>query len=170
MEKIQKHSRTIKIIGRLVFWAAIASTIIFPLLIMLSSSPDTQFSLNETEFDLQSMDTGNRVTLSLISVLASLVLAYGAYHFYKLFGLYEKGIIFAKENVQHISAIGKALLCWFLAELLIDYGTITLSEFAKGPTGINLDLSSLLIGATIFLFARVMDEGRKLREEQELIV
>ncbi len=170
MNKIQKHSRTIRIIGQFVFWATIAWAIIFPLLMMLPSNPDTQFSLNGTEFDLQSMDTGNKVTLSLIAVLASLVLAYGAYHFYKLFGLYEKGIIFAKENVQHISAIGKALILWFFAGILIDLGKITLSEFVKGPTGINLDLSSLLIGATIFLFARVMDEGRKLREEQELIV
>jgi len=170
MEKIQKHSRIIRILGQIFFWATIASAIVLPVVIMLISSPNANITVSETGFDLQSMGTGSRVILSLIIVLTALVTAYGVYHFFKLFGLYEKGIIFAKENVQHISAIGKALILWFFAEILIDLGKIAISEFAKSTTEFNLDLRSLLIGATIFLIARVMDEGRKLREEQELTV
>jgi hypothetical protein len=112
----------------------------------------------------------------------------------RLFRLYERGLIFASETVRCIKFLG--LLCtaqwilgtiyqfWFNYHLLPLWRSTLPQEVAvklKEETfnaymgifpfpiwGINFGL--LLAGILIILIAWIMDEGRKIQEEQELTV
>jgi hypothetical protein len=89
--------------------------------------------------------------------------------FYRLLNLYEKGIIFSAENVSHIRRLG---------ELAVFYGVVTacLPVFESGgiPWPIlpmNILFSPwLIVGCLTIIIAWIMDEGRKIQEEQELTV
>jgi hypothetical protein len=87
----------------------------------------------------------------------------------RLLELYEKGIILGAQNVSHIRRLGI---------LAIFYGVITACrpifekheiEFPILP--LNILLSPWLIaGGLTIIIAWIMDEGRKIQEEQELTV
>jgi len=106
----------------------------------------------------------------------------------KLFRFYERGLIFATETIRCIKALG--ILCvinWLLLlaeHLNPEAAAIRLSMAAPPPNakvylfhldffsfsiyGINVGL--LLAGIIIVTIAWIMDEGRKIQEEQELTV
>lgn len=91
---------------------------------------------------------------------------------YKLFDLYSKGELFTAKIVHYIRRVGYA---YFLVALAGFISRIISIHF---PTA-NLQISfwrstdlptSLFPGFLILFIAWIMDEGRKIREEQELIV
>ena len=78
----------------------------------------------------------------------------------RLFWLYGKGVIFSAKNVNCLRFLGYYLIIdWF-----IDYQMQGLQR--------EMDLSTnpIFIGLFIIFFAWIMDEGRKIQEEQELTV
>jgi hypothetical protein len=78
----------------------------------------------------------------------------------RLFWFYGKGILFTSKNVNCIRFLGYyTIVDWF-----IDY-TIQGSQHAM-----TLSTTPLFVGFFIIFFAWIMDEGRKIREEQELTV
>jgi hypothetical protein len=108
-----------------------------------------------------------------------------------LFHFYERGLIFASETIQRIKLLG--VLCvinWLLLtcrHLLLPapamlpaipasphvtvgppFQVLSLGFFSFSIYGINLGL--LLAGLIIVIIAWIMDEGRKIQEEQELTV
>jgi hypothetical protein len=111
----------------------------------------------------------------------------------KLFHFYERGLIFATTTIRCIKTLG--ILCvvnWLLLSTynvwermfpqplplpaaLPPHVTVTVVEssfrigfFTFSIAGISFGL--LLAGAVIIIIAWVMDEGRKIQEEQELTV
>jgi Protein of unknown function (DUF2975) len=78
----------------------------------------------------------------------------------RLFKLYERSSFFAVGNVRFIKILGLVVtgdgLIQTILELLSPHGSL---EFDK-----------LFLGGMIILIAWIMDEGRKIREEQELTV
>ena len=95
----------------------------------------------------------------LIAVRLGLI-AYGIIALNRLFKLYERGIIFAKENVRCVNAQG-----WSMAGCGLIQIALQLFWAHK-----NFSLYRLGIGLLILLIAWIMDEGRKIQEEQELTV
>ena len=87
----------------------------------------------------------------------------------RLLELYEQGILFGAKNVSLIRRLG---------ELSIFYGVITACrpvfethEFTLPTLPMNILFSPWLIaGSLTIIIAWVMDEGRKIQEEQELTV
>lgn len=78
----------------------------------------------------------------------------------RLFWLYRKGIFFTAKNVNCIRFLGYyTIINWF-----IDY-TIQGLQHAMA-----LSTTPILVGFFIIFLAWIMDEGRKIREEQELTV
>jgi hypothetical protein len=78
----------------------------------------------------------------------------------RLFWLYRKGILFTAKNVNCIRLLGYFLIIdWF-----INYQMQSLLR--------DMDLSTtpVFVGFFIIFFAWIMDEGRQIREEQELTV
>jgi uncharacterized membrane protein len=78
----------------------------------------------------------------------------------RLFRLYGRGILFTAKNVTCIRFLG----WWLIIDWVIDY---QLQGLAK-----DMDLSTtpVFIGFLIIFVAWIMDEGRKIQEEQALTV
>jgi hypothetical protein len=77
-----------------------------------------------------------------------------------LFWLYGKGILFTTKNVWCLRFLGYyCIINWF-----VDY---QMQSYLK-----DMDLSTtpVFVGFFIIFFAWIMDEGRKIQEEQELTV
>ena len=78
----------------------------------------------------------------------------------RLFWLYRKGILFSAINVSCIRFLGYTLIIdWF-----VDYQMQGLLH--------DMDLSTtpVFVGFLVIFVAWIMDEGRKIQEEQELTV
>jgi hypothetical protein len=107
----------------------------------------------------------------------------------RLFQRYEKGCFFAAETISCIKKLGAlCVLCWALHYLMQLFRpavsalhsvstpgqveqvlfSFKMGLFSFSIAGINLGL--LMAGSIIFVIAWVMDEGRKLQEEQALTI
>jgi hypothetical protein len=95
------------------------------------------------------------------------------YHFIRLMMLYAKGNIFTARSVAHIRQVGLTFafgIAIWLAVLIGGWPEISAAEEQLFNIMPSFPGGSI-IGACLFLFAsRIMDEGRKLREEQDLVV
>jgi hypothetical protein len=79
---------------------------------------------------------------------------------YHLFRLYERGILFSAKNVRDIRFLGYYLIC----DWLVIYQLDGLSH------KMVLSFNQIYIGLLVIFIAWVMDEGRKIQEEQDLTV
>ena len=85
---------------------------------------------------------------------------WGAAVLFALFQLYGRGILFAARNVRYIRFLGY----WLIIDWIIDYlmqGTLHDMDLSTTP---------VFVGLIIIFIAWIMDEGRKIQEEQELTV
>ena len=113
----------------------------------------------------------------LISMIPTGVFMYALYQLIKLFGYYSKGVIFSLENVSAIRALGKSIIAWVVADFFTSIGLGIVLTLHRG-TGNRLlvvsfqneDLYALVAGFSVLTIAWVMNEARKIKEEQELIV
>lgn len=109
----------------------------------------------------------------------------------KLFRFYERGLFFASEQVRHMQQLGCLILVnWLIAMLLnamsagytewhfdlsqlnwIGTFELFILPIAKDMSGNNdIGFMQPVIGVLIIFIAWIMDEGRKIQEEQELTV
>ena len=95
------------------------------------------------------------------------------YHFIRLMILYTRGKVFTAQSVSQVRQVGVtfalALVVWLIV-LIAAWPEISAAQdqlfniMPSFPGG-------AIMGACLFLFAsRIVDEGRKLREEQDLVV
>lgn len=113
----------------------------------------------------------------LVSMLPTGVFMYGLYQLIKLFSYYSAGVIFSHENVKAIRTLGKAIITWEVVNFVASIGLGIVLTLHRGPgqrllvVGIdNADLYALVAGFSVLTIAWVMDEARKIKEDQELIV
>ena len=92
----------------------------------------------------------------------------GVISFYRLLNLFEKGVIFSAANVLEIKRLGTYLACYGILAVTADafysggISPLTLLGFVASPWIVG--------GGAINIVAGIMDEGRKIQEEQELTV
>jgi len=79
---------------------------------------------------------------------------------FALFQLYARGILFSAKNVMIIRVFGYCTII----DWVIDY------QMQGNLHDMSLSMTPLFVGLLIIFIAWVMDEGRKIREEQELTV
>ena len=84
----------------------------------------------------------------------------GAAVLYALFSLYGRGILFSARNVLYLRFQGYYLILVYI----IDY------QIKGILRDVDLSLGPVLAGLMIIFIAWIMDEGRKIQEEQELTV
>jgi len=95
------------------------------------------------------------------------------YHLIRLMMQYSKGKIFTAQSVSQIRQVGLTYACGLLIWLAVLIGAAPEIAAAQDQW-LNIMPSfpgGAVIGACLFLFAsRIVDEGRELREEQDLVV
>lgn len=109
----------------------------------------------------------------LVSLLPLAVVVFGLLSLRTLFVLYENGIIFAGENVRCFRRLGYAFIAWVFATIL-HTPLLSIVLTATNPPGEKAlvlqvgspHLTTLITGGIVLLIAWVMDEGRKLEDEQ----
>jgi hypothetical protein len=100
------------------------------------------------------------VVLCLGFVRVALFLA-GALILFWWLDLVEGGQFFVGQSVRHIKWLGYLVITDWAVTKLLD---------AMAHSGVELSFGKLLLGLLIVLVAWVMDEGRQIKEEQELTV
>jgi hypothetical protein len=81
----------------------------------------------------------------------------------KLFGFFEKGIFFTAETVRCMQILGGIYFARFFLELIFQF-------LVQDQEMIRPRWSDLFTGSFIFFIGWLIDEARKIREEQELTV
>jgi hypothetical protein len=115
----------------------------------------------------------------MVAVLAAGVFLAAGITCYQLLNLYEKGIIFSARNVQLLGRIGYLafgyglLNVWGPVPLMIWYAWMQSHSPLNSVLWKILESFSspwIIGGLFVVVIARIMDEGRKIQEEQELTV
>lgn len=118
-----------------------------------------------------------QITGFLMSLLPLSALIYGLFNIRKLFSFYREGMIFSLAHVDIFKNTAKALMLWVVLSIM--YESVKSVLFSVGnPPGARMlhigfsspEITVLLVGAIIFVIARVMDEGRRLAEENQLTI
>ena len=120
------------------------------------------------------------------------------WQWFQLFRQYERGRIFAADTIRHIKILGALWVIGWMVLTMAHFvnvpapaPAITANAAGQLPNGsqavmvshhtyrfgffnfdlgTGIDLGGLLAGTVIVLIAWIMDEGRKIKEEQELTV
>jgi len=96
---------------------------------------------------------------------------------FKLFGLYQRGLVFTVENIQCIKNVGTVLLGWLALKLFYPLIVSLTLRFSGASETLSIymsvgsdELRYLLIGLVIYVIAWVMSEATSLHQEQELVI
>lgn len=107
------------------------------------------------------------------SLLPLGVIIFGLVTMRRLFGLYEAGEIFSGENVRCFRHMGYTFIAWVLANTVYTplLSVIITAVNPPGQKSLVLQfgspqMSALIAGGIVLLIAWVMEEGRKLEDEQ----
>ena len=110
----------------------------------------------------------------LYDALGTSILLLAFIAFYRLLNLFEKAVIFSAENTSQIRRLGLLAIAYALLHACSPMFTPNEHTFSVASTlcyFLNFSLSPfLLAGGFIVIIAWIMDEGRKIQEEQELTV
>ena len=99
------------------------------------------------------------------------------FYLVRLFGLYAQGLIFTRDNVRYIRLTGYVLLIRQAAHPV--HQTLeTIALTINNPPGQRMiqigltddNLSQIVVALIIILVSWIMDEGRKLKEEEALVI
>ncbi|MEN6438616.1 MAG: DUF2975 domain-containing protein [Syntrophobacter sp.] len=113
----------------------------------------------------------------IIVMIPSGIAMYGNWVLIRLFRLYEMGQIFSDLNVRCFRDISRILMVWCAAVFLTS-PLLSIALTLHHPPGQRLlviglrsmDITALLVGFVLAVIAWVMEEGRKLQEEQDLTI
>lgn len=94
----------------------------------------------------------------------------GVWFFYRLFSNLEKGQIFCPDNVRCIRCIGFWLVLMPLLQVGYEISKLNWANVAPGMIDVSPVFDGFFKGFFVIFVAWIMDEGRKLQEEQELTV
>jgi hypothetical protein len=105
------------------------------------------------------------------------VIIYGLRKLESLFSLYENGLIFTEQNVQCFRSLGRALLVWVACDVVRN-SLLSIALTLDNPPGQRVitlgfgsaDFTAVFVGIVVLIISWVMDEGRKIHEDQALIV
>lgn len=173
LERIQRASRRLRRVFIWGVWLTPAAVALFWLSVGGNAAMQRQLPV--------ALDSGlppaAKLGGFLVSMLPGAVLMYILAQLSRLFGLYEQGSVFSRANVAIFQRLGWAILAWAASDFLQSAGlSIVLTlHHAPGQRLLVLSLSSgqvlaALMGLVVLTISWVMDEARKLAEDQALII
>jgi hypothetical protein len=174
LEKVQKYSVSLKRLFRFFFVVVALAAVVQTILMFTGAEPyDTTVRIGPIEYRGGSIPLEIRAIAWLGTTLGSVVLLKLHFHLIKLFGLYSDGKLFDRENVHQFRQIGITILLfpalWVLGVIVASF--LPTQDLSRTLISSGQDpFNDLLVGAVIVVVAWVMDVGRELREEQDLVV
>jgi len=169
ISRIKKVSHKFRVIfSVLVILIPIADVLFWVMFNDLPRGDDIRLTAMDSNFDLQT-----RILLFAAGLVSTGVAIYGVLTLARLFRLYEKGIVFSADNVRYYRNLGFCIIGWVITSFLAEpLSSLIISR--NNPVGEHyitvgfdhFDLFSLVIGAIVVLISWVMDEGRKLEDQQ----
>ncbi len=115
----------------------------------------------------------NLLVVLVLGIIKPVVYMVAFWFLYKLLGLYREGIIFTAENVAAIRRIGWAIASIDIAgmiQTLVTGPVLTLLDISSGYLLARLEVGYLIIGLFVVIIAYVMDMGRELKEQDNLVI
>jgi hypothetical protein len=109
---------------------------------------------------------GQKLAYALVAVVRAAPSVLLFWSLRELFRLYERGVVFASENIRRIRQAG----IWLVADALAPF----VCHLALSATGLEIDrgwahvmsLQELILGGVVFVVAQVMQLGREIEEER----
>ena len=137
-------------------------------LLLLFGEVKTPIRIGEQSFNsLQEIPMG----LKIYEAIRGATYLLGAIAIYRLLNLYEKGIIFSAENVLYIRRLGKLAVFFSVLTTCRTFFETLQIRIAIPILPLNILTSPwFVVGCLTIVIAWVMDEGRKIQEEQTLTV
>jgi hypothetical protein len=123
-------------------------------------------------------DLGLRIRLMALAVsfISTSVVMVCVYQLIRLFGLYERAEVFTEGTVRSVRSLGRLLIGLFFARIVENaLLSLVLTLDTPGSRAMTWELSSddctiLIIGIVTVLVAWIMEEGRRVHEEQRLTI
>jgi len=194
--KVHARLNRIKVVSRIAKFVMLLVLVSFCWLILIVQLKQTCSALYQL---LADVSTGVPIYVHPVGICRDLVqnlapaiiFALWYWKLVNLFHLYEKGIIFAAKTIRCLKFLGVLCLTGWLFRCVSDLllklyplpsppphilppVTIVTHSYRVGffsfDFGTGIDFGLLLTGVVIVLVAWIMDEGRKIQEEQELTV
>lgn len=181
MNTITKPSKRFAFLFRIVFYAYPVAMLCLWLWIDPKETNDwLDFDLIESVMEGQTVTelvTWQRIACFGASLLTGSAVMYVFHRLSRLFNLYSEGVFFDGGNVACYRTIGISLIVQQLLSLP-EQALQSLILSWNNPVGervvsVGVDdanISLIIVGLMIILISRIMDEGRKMQEEQQLTV
>jgi len=113
----------------------------------------------------------------LVDLIPLGAVIYGLQQLRRLFLLYESGSIFTERNVDCFRGLGGALIVWVVCHIVRTtlLSVVLTMDNLPGQRMIVValdsgDFTGIFVGVVVLIISWVMDEGRKIEEDQALIV
>ena len=118
-----------------------------------------------------------RLGAFVTNVIPLAAMIYGLLKLRELFRLYELGMIFTEKNVACFRSLGRVLVVWVLCDV-VKNSLLSVVLTLPNPPGHRIitlglysaDFAAIFVGIVILIIAWVMDEARKIQEDQALII
>jgi len=119
----------------------------------------------------------SRFLAFLVDMIPLGAIIYGLRKLEGLFGLYEHGLIFTAQHVRYFRSLGRTLIVWVGCDV-VRSSLLSMVLTLDNPPGHRVitvglgsaDFAAIFVGVVVLIISWVMDEGRKIQEEQALIV
>ena len=110
-------------------------------------------------------------------MIPMVVIIFGLRKLESLFSLYEQGLIFTESNVKCFRSLGRGLIVWVGCDVVRN-SLLSIVLTLDNPPGHRVvtvglgsaDFTAVFVGIVVLIISWVMDEGRKIQEDQALIV
>jgi hypothetical protein len=167
----------IKIVSRIAMLLVIGfllSTIWFLLRVWVLYGKAVLFDESNASLARASHHYASFLCSGILSLITPLILCIWYLKLAQLFHFFERGLILAVKTIRCVEFLGvlcmiNGLLVSTLHLLLQDQPSQRM-DFFSFDFGWGIDFGPFLAGTIIVLVAWIMDEGRKMQEEQELTV
>ena len=118
-----------------------------------------------------------RFLACLVEMIPLSVVLYGLLRLRELFLLYENGMIFTEKNVFCFRSLGRVLILWVICHVIKTplLSSVLIMNDPPGPIKGVLTLEPahfvcIFVGLVILTITWVMDEARKIQEDQTLFI
>jgi hypothetical protein len=177
IDRIQRTSKRLKLVCTILFIGIPVLTALFWIFFNSLSQNFLGFGAFASKGGGLELPIVTRLLALMVNMIPVSVIMYSLFILIRLSNLYKKKSIFSYENVKCYRKLGYTLLIWVVAGIIYDVliGIVFTIGNPPGKRSISvmftsIDLTALIVGYVIIIISRVIDEGRKLEEEQKFTI